>query len=117
MLAGDSSGSAASVQDTPEPQYEEKIRIRFLPPTNYIFCSIAAKPKRSNDICEGRSAYQYYVKNDPGVRRRVHGKKTVGRTAARIPTTVNDMICAKDQFLCGRQTASDPKILGQYDIK
>lgn len=124
LLAGDSSGSAVSVQDNLEKSQYEENKNTILP-TNYIFRSIAAKPKDSNGdiyMYTVGSGYQYYVKMTPGS---PCTWKTVGsNSGGSIPTTVTDMIYAKgaDQFLAvtgdGKLYAAfNPKNFGQYAIK
>ena len=124
LLAGDSSGSAVSVQDNLEKSQYEENKNTILP-TNYIFRSIAAKPKDSNGdiyMYTVGSGYQYYVKMTPGS---PCTWKTVGsNSGGSIPTTVTDMIYAKgaDQFLAvtgdGKLYAAfDPQNFGQYDVK
>lgn len=124
LLAGDSSGSAVSVQDNLEKSQYEENKNTILP-TNYIFRSIAAKPKDSNGdiyMYTVGSGYQYYVKMTPGS---PCTWKTIGsNSGGSIPTTVTDMIYAKgaDQFLAvtgdGKLYAAfNPKNFGQYAIK
>lgn len=127
LLAGSSTGrgSAVNAQDNLTTKQYSDNKYTLISDRDYIFRSVAAKPKDANgDIYMYTigQKYQYYVKMTPGSP--CTWKTIDSNSGGSIPTTVNDMIYAKgaDQFLAvtgdGKLYAAfNPQNFGQYDIK
>ena len=127
LLAGSSTGrgSAVNAQDNLTTKQYSDNKYTLISDRDYIFRSVAAKPKDSNGdiyLYTVGQKYQYYVKMTPGSP--CTWKTIDSNSGGSIPTTVNDMIYAKgaDQFLAvtgdGKLYAAfDPQNFGQYDVK
>lgn len=127
LLAGSSTGrgSAVNAQDNLTTKQYSDNKYTLISDRDYIFRSVAAKPKDANGdiyLYTVGQKYQYYVKMTPGSP--CTWKTIDSNSGGSIPTTVNDMIYAKgaDQFLAvtgdGKLYAAfDPQNFGQYDVK